>query len=601
MGGGANQLTKNVSRIGSLRYVHRGDGWEFSASGAVSAASSRTRDMGDGYFSNISATLTNLNIRGEGIGEGGATIPTRYKVTTRTGQPVNILDGANYTINTATSNEIDSETESAQARVDLKREFRQVSVRVGAAFNRQDRDRRAASVTYSFRPNGSAAAGDRLAGNFDIFDTAYNASTLTFYGERGNWISVAKGYELLRQHPDWWVENEATSYTNRVNSSTKLREEISAAYLRADINLLSNRLRLVTGVRYEGTMTEGRGALNDPTARYVRDAAGNIVRNSAGQPVFISSDALERARQQYTERGAYNKRRYDGLYPSLNGTYRFSDELLLRVGYARTIGRPNLSFIIPNVRIPDSEAASPRTFTVVNTGLRPWQASNYDVSLESYQFKGGFGSIGVFQKDISNFFNVVTTEATPELVESYGIPASEVGPGDLIATRTNGGDARIRGVELMYRQRLQFLPWNFGRSIQIFVNANKLKLSGNRESDFGSFTPSNYAWGVSWIRPRYSIKFNQSYQGEIRRTLVAVSAANGIPADTYNYQAERRRLSLSAEYSLSRRFSLFGSWTDIGGLDAYSRRYAPDTPEYARISNFAELGSSLTVGVKGDF
>lgn len=601
MGGGSNQLTKNVNRIGSLRYVHRGDAWELSASGAVSAAASRTRDMSNGHFNNISATLGNLVICGDGIGEGGATIPTRYTATTRTGQRLSILDGANYTITNATSNESDSESDSVQARVDLRRDFAPVSIRVGAAFNRQERDRRAGSVTYAFQPRGSNAAADRLAGNFDFFDQAYNATTFSFYGERGNWISVAKGYELWRQHPDWWVENPATSHISRVNGSTELREDIAAGYLRADASLLANRLRVVTGVRYEETTTEGRGALNDPTARYVRDAAGNIVRNAAGQPVFRSADALERARQQYQERGARASRRYDGLFPSFNGTYTLREELLLRFGYARTLGRPNLNFIIPGVTVPDSESASPRTFTVVNTGLRPWRANNYDVSLESYQLKGGFGSIALFQKDITDFFNLVTTEATPELVAQYGIPTSEVGPGDLIATRTNGGNARIRGLELMYRQQLQFLPWAFGRSLQVFVNYNKLKLGGNRESDFGSFTPSNWAWGISLIRPRYSIKFNESYQGEIRRTLVAVSAANGIPANTYNYQGDRRRLSLSAEYSFSRRLSFFGSLTDIGGLDSYSRRYAPDTPDYARISNFAELGSTLTLGLKGDF
>jgi TonB-dependent receptor len=601
MGGGANQLTNNVSRIGSLRYVHRGDGWELSASGAVSAAASRTRDLRNGHFSNITATLSNLIIRGDGIGEGGATIPTRYTVADRAGQRVNIHDGANYTINSATSNEIDSESESVQARVDLQREFRGLSLRVGAAFNRQERDRQAGSVTYNFQPNGSAAAADRLAGKFDVFDRDYNASTFTFYGQPGNWISVAKGYELFRQQPSWWVDNAATSYINRVNGSTLLREDIAAAYLRADFKLLANRLRVVTGVRYEETSTEGWGPLNDPTARYVRDAAGNIVRNAAGQPVFRSADALVRAQQQYQERGARGARRYDGFYPSLNGTYRFSDELLLRVGYARTIGRPSLNFIIPGVSVPDSEAPSPRTFTVVNTGLRPWRASNYDLSLESYQFKGGFGSIGVFQKDITDFFNVVTTELTPDLIAQYGIPAGEVDPGDLVATRTNGGNARIRGLELMYRQQLQFLPWAFGRSLQVFVNYNKLSLGGNRESDFGSFTPSNWAWGISLIRPRWSVKFNDSYQGEIRRTPVAVSVANGIPANTYDYQGERRRLSLSAEYSLYRRFSLFGSWADIGGLDVYSRRYAPGTPEYARITNFGDVGSTLTVGIKGDF
>ena len=48
-------------------------------------------------------------------------------------------------------------------------------------------------------------------------------------------------------------------------------------------------------------------------------------------------------------------------------------------------------------------AAQP-TITVNNTGLKPWTGDNYDLSLETYQIKGGSGSIGIFRKDIKDFF-----------------------------------------------------------------------------------------------------------------------------------------------------------------------------------------------------
>ena len=41
---------------------------------------------------------------------------------------------------------------------------------------------------------------------------------------------------------------------------------------------------------------------------------------------------------------------------------------------------------------------------VRNTGLRPWTADNYDLSLEYYTSKGGLYSVGVFMKNITNFF-----------------------------------------------------------------------------------------------------------------------------------------------------------------------------------------------------
>lgn len=601
MGGGANQKTTNHNRTTSLRYVFRHDDWEITASAARSSFSLRAQDLENGHLNNVSATLSNLIIRGDGIGVDGSAIPTRFSAVDRAGQAVGIYDGTNYVIDSASSAKRDTENDTLQARIDVKKDFDRLSLRLGTRFNRQDRDHRSKSRTFTFRPNGSAAAADRLAGRFDVFDPVYNATTQTLGGVPVNWISVRKSYELFEQRPDWWVENLATSHTNQVNDSTRLVEEISAFYLRTDFRTLSNKLWLVAGVRYEGTMTEGWGRLNDPNARYVKNANGEIVRNSAGQPVFISADPLVRARQQFQERGAYNKRRYDGYYPSFNATYNLTDNLLLRAGYARTIGRPNLTFIIPGTNIPEEDAPSPRTFSAVNTALKPWTGDNYDLSLESYQIKGGFGSVSVFQKDIKNFFNLVTTELTPEIAADYGIPAGSFDPGDLLSTRTNGGDATIRGVEFMYRQRLLFLPWSFARSFQIFANANKLKLSGERTADFGSYTPSNYAWGVSLIRPKYSIKFTSSHQGQIRRGLQAVSAANGIPADTYNYDGKRERLSLSAEYSFTKFFSVFSSWTNIGGLDVVNLRYAPDTPGYARPTSFGELGSLLTLGIKGEF
>lgn len=601
MGGGSNQKTTNHNRIANLRYVFRHDDWEIAASVARSTYSLRAQDLENGHFNNVSANITNLVIRGDGIGVDGSAIPTSFSATDRSGRAVDIYDGANYVINSANSSKRDTENETLQARLDVRRDLGRFSLRAGAMLNRQDRDHRLQSRPFAFRPNGSAAAADRLAGNFDVFDEVYNASTLSVNGVPANWISVLKAYELYEQHPDWWVENLVSSHTNLVNNSTRLVEEISALYLRADYRSPSRKLWLVAGVRYEDTMTEGWGRLNDPNARYVKDANGNIVRNSAGQPIFISSDPLERARQQFQERGAYNKRSYDGFYPSFNATYNLTDDLLLRAGYARTIGRPNLSFIIPGTTIPEEDAPSPRTFTVVNTALKPWTGDNYDLSLESYQIEGGFGSVSVFQKDITNFFNVVTTELTPELAEAYGIPAGSYDPGDLVSTRTNGGDATIRGIEFMYRQRLLFLPWEYGRSLQVFVNATKLKLSGDRTADFGGFTPSTYAWGISLVRPKYSLKFTSTYQGEIRRALQSVSAVNGIPADTYNYDGARERLSLSGEYSFTKWLSIYATLSNIGGLDVVNKRYAPDTPEYARQASLSELGSLLTFGIKGEF
>jgi iron complex outermembrane receptor protein len=82
---------------------------------------------------------------------------------------------------------------------------------------------------------------------------------------------------------------------------------------------------------------------------------------------------------------------------------------------------------------------------------------------------------------------------------------------------------------------------------------------------------------------------------------VGISAANGIPADTFNYQAKRTRYGLTINYALSRRYSLYASATDIGGFVQNLQRYAPDTPDYAKKQRWQELGFYTNIGVRATF
>jgi iron complex outermembrane recepter protein len=238
---------------------------------------------------------------------------------------------------------------------------------------------------------------------------------------------------------------------------------------------------------------------------------------------------------------------------------------------------------------------------VNNPSLQPWTADNYDLTLEAYNLKGAVASIGVFRKDITNFFGSTRTPVTPELLEQYGLSDDPLYLDYDLVTMTNAGDARISGIEFNYRQSLTFLP-DWAKGFQVFVNGSRMRLSGSASAEFDGFNPSTYAAGINFVRPRFFIKLSGTYQGETRRTLNAVSAGNGIPAGTYTYQDARRRISLAVQYSLNKHFALFGNVTDLGGgFNPTSLRYAPGTPEYAKISRYQELGSTITIGIKGTF
>lgn len=606
-GGGNNQdILTHTSQAG-LKYRHRGDAWRLDASFNWSLAESQWKDIDRGHFNTTPATITNLIIRGDDIPASSGIIPTRYAALSRAGTPVDVFDGGNYSITSGNSLQNDYNAEKTAVRGDVAREFAwavPVTLKTGGLIDRMERDNRRFLKTWNFRPNGASDVTSRMAGAYDVFDQAYNAEAPTIYGQPMRWISGAKLYQLFQQQPGWFVLDEPLAHQNLVANSRRLIETISAAYLRADVRLFKNRLWLVAGVRFEKTEDEGWGPLNDPSAQYQKDASGRVIDGNPAQagvqPVPVTTDALALRKLRYVERGTHAERDYSGYYPSLNTSFSVSENLVLRAAYARTIGRPNISSVVPSATFTEPTVATP-TITLTNPGLKPWTADSFDLTVESYQLKDGFGSVGVFRKDIKNFFGSVRSAVTPELLELYGLPDDPAYLAYEVATTTNTGDARITGFEFSYRQSLTFLP-HWARGFQVFVNGTRMSLDGSATADFTGFNPSAYAGGINFIRPRYFIKLAVTHQGETRRGAVGVSAANGIPAGTYNYQDARTRWSISAQYSLSRRFALYGSVTDFnGGFNPTTLRYAPGTPKYARPQRYQELGYYTTFGVKGSF
>ena len=602
-GSGENVDIRTETRAQTLRFRHRGDRLRVDAMAAASASSTDRWDIDAGMFNLAPATLTGVVLRGDGIPSSGGTIPTRYTAT-RAGTPVDVYDGANYTLGNPTSNQPDWNTHKYNLRLDVARDFSlgfPFTVKIGGALDRFESDQRRRVKTFNFRPNGSTNAADRLASRFDVFDEAFLADSPTVFGRKVRWVSGQKMFDLYRANPSWFVVDPAQEHQDFVNNSRELRETITAGYLRTDIRLFANRLWIVAGARYERTEDKGRGPLNDITAQYRKNPDGTLVDgnpNQAGiQRVLLSSDPLVLRRLRYVERGAASERDYDGIYPSLNTSFNLTENLVLRAAYAETIGRPNINFIIPGTTISEPDVANP-TITVNNAGLKPWSATSYDLSLESYQIKDGFGSVGVFRKKIKDFFGVVSTPATPELLETYGLESEPSLLGYQINTRLNAGDAEIDGFEASYRQALTFLP-RWARGFQVFVNYTKLNLGGRNTADFSGYNPQTISGGINFFRDRFALKTTLSHLGDVRTGAVAASAT--VAPGTFNYQAKRTRIGVNATYSLTPRYSLYASVVDLGGFVQDLQRYSPTTPDYAKPTRWQELGFYTNIGIRGTF
>ncbi len=604
-GSGSSVLTTNARRKtdrtwhSSLKYRHAGPIWHLDGGAAYSRSSNTYRDIDFGFFSSARTQARNLTLRYDAINTVRAG-PGLVSAATTTGTPVDLTQLASYSLVSAGSNQLTSADALASAHVNARRDFATrlpLQLRTGFNVRRQDRDIRGLTPTWNFvGPDGVANTADDSVARYDLIDPVYSSANAPFDLPHFQRPSPYKLWQLYQANPGYFRLDEAGALNSATANSRKITETISAAYLRFDTRLFRDRLALTGGARWERTVDDGYGRLQDVRATYQQDANGNLLRDAAGRPIRVTTNAVELARLQYKDRGAHARRDYADLYPSLNATWHFTGNLQARAAFAQTIGRPNFSEIIPNVTITDPTGnEANRTITVVNTGLKPWSATNYDLALEYYFERSGRIALSGFHKDIRDFFGTVRTDATPELLADYGLNDDYLDY-DVI-TKNNVGNARVTGFEFDYQQPLHFLP-TWARGTMAFFNLTKSHLEGASTANFSGFTRETANWGLSVTRPRWNVKIVWNERGHQR--LGAVTGT-GVAPGTYTYNPTYLTFNVNAEFRFTRRLGLFTVIRNVTNEPLVTEIYAPNTPAYARVSNYQNLGSQISLGLKGEW
>ncbi|MBM3851818.1 MAG: hypothetical protein FJ399_01540 [Verrucomicrobia bacterium] len=588
----------------SLRWRHHGPVWTLEAGGAFSRSSYHDRNVDKGFWGPLDAFQRNLTIRFDHhsyLRPGGIT------ATNAAGQVVDTFKIADYRLETVGSSPVD--------RFDLVRSFNAfarrtfdfrvpVTVKAGLDVGAQTRDLRSGAVTYTHvGADGVAQTSDDSVARWYANWYADRIPPWGLAKQEG--ISSVAVYDAYRANPNHFqltAANEVTGYRNRVNGSKRMTEALYAPYVRFDLDsLLDRRLFLTGGVRFEQTEFTGVGPMIKPGAIYRRDAAGNIVRNAAGQAEVIAPLAtLAGTQLAYTERGARTERSYGNLYPSLNAAYHFRPDLLARLSYAKSIARPNFNHILPSLNLPD-ETSSARTVTLTNPNLEPWEADSYGVALEYYFSEKAAGLLAerAYRRDIENFWGAVTVPITDELIDIYGLDPNIYGAdrGYVVSTRQNVGAARVSGVEIDYRQNLTFLP-RWAEGIGVFANLTMQHLEGGATADFSSFVQKSINYGVTFNRARFTGRVSVNERGRERR---AVFTAAGVEPGTYEYMAPLTTVNLSVEYRFLRRFTLYGTVRNLFNAPENFERYGPNTPGYAKLRQRTDFRPLISLGLKATF
>lgn len=599
-------------RTGLGKVVYRFDDgiWKIDSSLSRSASQTLRRSLEWGHFYSLNASLRNpARIKFSGINPDYV---GKVEAFDNSNQPVDLTDINNYYVTTATDIPLNNRADLEAANLDLRRRIEAFSfptaLQVGGAVRSQSIDTQTYTRTWTYNgPDGNPSTQDSavpyLMKAFVGQDPGYGfGNNIPFLSARTAYSAYLANPTLFTQTPAQLVAQEA----NRLTNSGYFLETVSAGYVQAEAGLFSNRLKIVTGVRYEKTRDRGEGQLFDPNAVYVRNANGTFAKTPAGalvrKPEAGAVGSMEELQLLRKERAYKNIKIYDGYYPSLNLTYDIRENFLVRAAYAKTYGRPDYTDIIPNTTISQADLTEAQlddpnivkgTITVKNSALKPWTADNYDLSFEYYTQQGGLLSAGIFAKEIKDFFGAVVKVANAADIATLGLEPQYVGWN--LSTKFNVGDAEITGGEINVRQSLRMLG-QWGGYFTVFANYTHLNLHGSQQASFTDFLPESGNWGASFSRKRVKLVARWNYRG-----LNKGAAVPTFGTDAFAYIKGRTTLDLSASYQLTRRLSLNASVINVSDVPQIALRYGSQTPDYAKEFNTRHFGAQFSVGVKGTF
>lgn len=358
----------------------------------------------------------------------------------------------------------------------------------------------------------------------------------------------------LWSDPSNWTQTpvqvwQSTDYG--AGSYADVKQQITAAYVQAQIKL--NRLRILGGLRAEQTQASGAS----PTQRAIN--SGPEANNASA--ALSAEENRARALAKWAVMGRQESE-YKNVFPGLHFVYSFGGGLQARASYNVSITRPSPSELTPRHNVNEAN----RTISKGNAELKPYTSDNFEAALQYYFEPVGTLSVGVFLKEISNYFRSFPSSvgAGPD----NGFDGQY--EGYTLNQNRNVGGARIRGIEVNYSQQYTFLP-GLLKGLGSHANFTYLDTQG----DFGgitsvtrlpNFTPRSFNAGVTYRARGFDLRVLGNYRGETYiQSLTAGSAtASGtgtggiIGRQVFDtYQKSRLLVDVKAAYTINRTYSVY--------------------------------------------
>ena len=417
-------------------------------------------------------------------------------------------------------------------------------LKAGFRFRHQAPEVLAGPSTYNYVGPGGSQLGR-------FFDQSYTYQPTALRGTMPSvrWFHIPTVVDEWRTRPEYFRIDPVTTLRQQLVADRRASESVYAAYAMAGTEF--GRLGILGGLRFEETRVEGTG-----TFQFI--SAQERARRAAWVGTVTEAENLRRTQAEYGNR-VTNESKYRNVFPGVHFRYQIARGLQARLSYSAGIGRPNFGTIIPN----DSANDQTQIVTTNNTALVPQRGDNYDLSLEYYLQPAGLVSVGVFQKDVSDF--IFTRDlGTIGTGVNNGFNGEYVGY--LLRSQVNGGSARMRGLEISLQHQFSNLP-GLWRGFGMYANMTWLQPSGEYLS---VATGHSGNVGLSYIGHGWTVRLHQNFAG---RSVVR-QAANPV---TQRQDFGAKRVDLNVSYRITRNLSVYVDGINIlsDPLDRPSYIYVP--------------------------
>jgi TonB-dependent receptor len=417
------------------------------------------------------------------------------------------------------------EEEIYSAKIDFEKKFGtdtlSQSLKVGAKWRQTKLKYDQESVSYQIAANSPQAAAFP-------YQRVLIPTTDTLWGNpRFQYADQKEAAKIFFENPNVWTAVQPGSFNNSNNPDYTAKETGTAGYLMDTLRM--GRHSVIAGIRWEQTEF-------DRTSKRAVVRPGNVFATES--------------------RSASGK--YDLWLPGVHFRHELAKNLILRESYNKSYGRPRLSDIARG-RAETVAVNGAISITEGNSGLQPMESDNFDIQLEWYNEHGGLYSVALFQKEIKNFaFSRITRFDT---LDANGLPVPAVSGFNTYTRPENGPGAKNRGIELIARQRLYFLPGALkGLSVDVSATFTKSRATlPGREADdipLEGFSKYLLTTSLSWNWNRFGVRADYRYRDAYIEGLDA-------DIDTDEWFSAREQVDAELSFRIRKGLNFFASGTNL--------------------------------------